>query len=147
VASHTPEEIIPKTNTQAPTASQEGNSITLETLLSRWARVADRIQNPVAKRCLMTGKPVEILAGKIVMAFSSNFNRDKLFANEMLAQTEDAIAAEFGLVMRLDSRIDPSAFAMRSLPVESAESPAYEEEKKDQMLESALNAFGGELVN
>lgn len=130
------------------------STIDLQTLLNRWTAVFDRMTNPLARRCLMAGKPVEIVGHKVILAFSSNFNKDKLFATEVLALSEEAIAAEYGLSLKLEGKIDPSLFEMKSLP---AEGPADAGAGADaggnkatasanSMLESALNAFGGEVV-
>jgi DNA polymerase-3 subunit gamma/tau len=126
-----------------PELSQPSD-IDLPTLLSRWTAVYDRINHPLAKRCLMAGKPVEMNANKIILAFSSNFNKDKLFAAEILALSEEAIAAEYGLHLKLEGKIDASLFEMKSLPNENTE--ASTPSPSGAMLESALNAFGGEVI-
>jgi hypothetical protein len=65
-----------------------------------------RIENTVAKRCLMAGKPLQIEGGNLVVGFSNNFNKDKLFVPDLLAASEQAIADELGVRMSLKGIVD-----------------------------------------
>ncbi len=117
----------------APINTTAGLSVLdLETLLQRWTAVHDRLANPLVKRSLMAGKVVETTQGQITIAFSSNFHREKLFANEVLLQAEQAIAEEFGMVMKLHGQVRPELF----------ESPPASAD----VLADAMNTFGGEIA-
>lgn len=106
--------------------------VSFDEVLSRWTSVFDRIQNPLAKRCLMAGKPVGIEGNRVTLSFSSNFNKDKLFVPELLAVCEKAMEEELGKSLKLEGRVD---LAM-----------AQQNEAKEATIDSAMNVFGGELV-
>ncbi len=145
----------PSTGLPQTQTSPEG----LDDLLKHWSGVMDRIHSPLAKRCLMAGKPVNLDTGKLTLAFSSNFNKDKLFVPELLAISEQAIAEEFGETIKLLGKVDPSIAAefsseKVSAPAQSPDAAGFyqggpqaaEPAGNNKMMESALNVFGGEVV-
>jgi hypothetical protein len=143
--------------TPAPIPQSPADLKNLDDLIKRWSGVLERIHNPLAKRCLMAGKPVQLDSGKLTLAFSSNFNKDKLFVPDLLAISEQAIREEYGETIKLQGKVDPSiaseftaekpasptAPKLAAAPEEvSAGQPAGQ----NNMMESALNVFGGEVV-
>jgi hypothetical protein len=101
----------------------------------------------------MAGTPVEISDNKLVLAFQNNFNKDKLFVPELLAQVEEAIEANCHLKVKLVGRVDPSQFktddnsATPREPAANEISPVTTQNANSgDLLESALNVFGGEVV-
>lgn len=135
----------------------EPSAIDIVELKSRWTKVFDRLENALAKRCLMAGKVLEINGNHLWLGFSSNFSKDKLFIPELLAQCETAIFEEFNCRLILQGKIDAS-FA----PVIKPTSDDFVSMRNDQhgglsaniekpaaaasMVNSALNIFGGEVV-
>ncbi len=115
--------------------------LTLDQITAKWHQVLGRVNTPLTKRCLMAGKPVESSQGKVVLAFSSNFHKDKFFANEVLVESEEAFLQEFNQRIAFDGIIDASLFG---------DAVGLESNKKDQVqgnVNSALAVFGGEIVN
>lgn len=107
----------------------------LSKVLERWTKILSRIHHPLAKRCLMAGKAVEAGNGSITLAFGNNFNKDKLFVPELLSVVEKAFQEEFLGEVKLLGKVDPG------LVVEMKK-----ENSSTDMVESALNVFGGEVV-
>jgi len=132
----------------------------LADFMKAWPAIMERVQVPLAKRCLMAGRPLNLSGNNLELGFGNNFNKDKLFVPEMLAEVEKAIFEETGKNLRLSGKI------VEGLVVETAvitsvsadlvetaatvKSPsaaaAKAASKKDQLMESALNVFGGEVV-
>lgn len=126
---------------------------TLDELLKNWSGVVERIHNPLAKRCLMAGTPVEISGNNLVLAFQNNFNKDKLFVPDLLAQVEEAIEANCHLKVKLLGRVDPTQFKMPDNNASSTQASPNEPNpvttqnaNSGDLLESALNVFGGEVI-
>lgn len=119
----------------------------LESILQKWTEVTERIHHPLAKRCLMAGKPVELSGNNLILAFASNFNKDKLFVPELLAVVEKAIAETCKKEIKLVGKVDPaSAEHMASAnPVDNNEAAVESNEGAD-LLNSALDMFGGKVV-
>lgn len=129
----------------------------LDELLAQWNGVIERVHTPLAKRCLMVGKPVEMSSGTLVLAFQNNFNKDKLFVPELLAQVEKAIEEECNLRLKLSGKVDPSLVlpnanggstpgAAEEIKPEPGETAASPTASQPDQLASALNVFGGEVV-
>lgn len=115
--------------------------LTLNQITAKWHQVLERINTPLTKRCLMAGKPVESSQGKVVLAFSSNFHKDKFFANEVLAESEEAFLKEFNQRIVFDGIIDASLFG------EAVDLETKRENKVQGNVNSALAVFGGEIIN
>ena len=133
--------------------SKEPVSVELEQFLSKWSRIIERIHLPLAKRCLMAGKPVALANGKLTLAFSHNFNKDKLFVPELLAVSEKAIFEEVGQSIKLVGKIDPGIIievipGHSSMPpvIPEIQSPVPENPPAADVVKSALDVFGGEMV-
>jgi DNA polymerase-3 subunit gamma/tau len=138
--------------------------LNLEKLLAQWNGILNRIQNPLAKRCLMSGKPVEFCEPNLTLAFSNNFNKDKLFVPELLSVVELAIFEQCGQHIKLQGKIDPGlviipqrdherehagiaggGVSQRAAGEQNAHAPAGQAapvKKSENMLESAMNVFG-----
>lgn len=136
-----------------PIVATDSADLTLDDLIQRWSNVFDRMPSPLAKRCLKSAKLVEANSATITLAFSSNFNKDKLFVQEILVESEKAIAEEYGRNFKLSGIIDPAVFSTSNgsfsneSPAETAESPEQSIPKKADRLRSALDVFGGEILD
>ncbi len=136
-----------------PIVATDSADLTLDDLIQRWSNVFDRMPSPLAKRCLKSAKLVEADSATITLAFSSNFNKDKLFVQEILVESEKAIAEEYGRNFKLSGIIDPAVFSTgngsfsNESPAETAESPEQSIPKKANRLRSALDVFGGEILD
>lgn len=111
-----------------------GGEVNLQLVMERWSQILARVHNPLAKRCLMAGKAVEANGGTVTVAFTNNFNKDKLFVPELLAVVEKAFHEELAQEVKLQGKVDPS------IVIE------FKREAPADMVESALNVFGGEVV-
>ena len=115
--------------------------ISVEQIIQKWTSLLDRIHHPLARRCLASGKPIAVEGTNLVLGFSSNFNKDKLFVPELLQESEKAIREEFGKNLSLVGKVDESLFANLSAATVPAKA-----EVKENILNSALNAFGGQVM-
>ncbi len=134
------------------------NTPELKDFLKKWNKVIERIHLPLAKRCLMAAKPVSLENGNLTLAFSNHFNKDKLFVPELLAVSEKAILEETGQPIKLTGKVDPglvkdntTSSGLGETAEESSDKaaeslPAEKSSVKNNVIESALNVFGGEMV-
>lgn len=137
-------------------AVQEKLEIKIEEITQKWGRIAGRIENTVAKRCFMAGKPLQMEGGNLVIGFSNNFNKDKLFVPELLAVSEQAIADEMGVRIGLKGIVDEKlaiqpiardeAPMPQEFPTANMTGEKFQPAKTESMLGSALSVFGGEVV-
>lgn len=115
-------------------------SIAFEELLSKWTQVFDRVPNALAKRCLMAAKPVGLENHNLRLAFSSNFSKEKLFVPELLAICEKAIEETTGVHIKMEGEVNAALFAAEIAAASPKPEPSV------NVMDSALNVFGGELV-
>ncbi|MGL5830752.1 MAG: DNA polymerase III subunit gamma/tau [Candidatus Altimarinota bacterium] len=129
---------------------QLGNSldVKISEIEQKWSRIVGRIENTVAKRCLMAGKPLQLEGGNLTIGFSSNFSKDKLFVPELLQVSEQAILEEMGVKITLKGMVDEKLAILHSnsFKKEEAPMPSAPSAPANNMLGSALNVFGGEVV-
>lgn len=118
--------------------------IKIDEIEQRWSRIVGRIENSLAKRCLMAGKPVQLEGGNLTLGFSSNFSKDKLFVPELLQISEQAIMEEMGVRVALKGLVDEKYGEKMSF--KTNEEPKQENPSSNGMLGSALSVFGGEVV-
>lgn len=138
----------PSTENSSPVQPEVAISKDLEGLLTNWSAVLDRVHHPLARRCLMAGKLVDLQDGNLTVAFQNNFNKEKLFVPELLAVVEQAIQESCQMHVKLVGKVDPT-LKMETHHTESPvtnESPVQQPQQNNNLLESALNVFGGELV-
>ncbi|MCC6643268.1 DNA polymerase III subunit gamma/tau [Candidatus Peregrinibacteria bacterium] len=120
--------------------------ISFEELLNKWTGVFDRIQNPLAKRCLMAGKPVGLEGNNVILSFSSNFNKDKLFVPELLAMCEKAIEDELKAHLKLSGKVDLAMAQQNEAKSAAMDVDRAEGNVPSATIDSALSVFGGELI-
>ncbi len=133
-------------------------AVSLQELKSRWSKVFDRIDNPLARRCLMAAHVLDLNGGSLTLGFSNNFNKDKLFVPELLALCEAAILGEFGIKVALHGKVDTSIAPMNKPTPNNVDFSANRSDEhaglnnkvatsqSADMVSSALEIFGGEVV-
>ncbi|MCC7432140.1 DNA polymerase III subunit gamma/tau [Candidatus Peregrinibacteria bacterium] len=126
-------EIIPEKSEEGININS-GENIDLNVVLDKWSQVLARVHHPLAKRCLMAGKAVDANGSVVTLAFSNNFNKDKLFVPELLSVVEKAFQEEFDREIKLQGKVDTT------LVMEVKKDPSAD------IVESALNVFGGEVI-
>ena len=89
----------------------------------------------------MAAKPLGLENHNLRLAFSSNFSKEKLFVPELLAICEKAIEETTGAHIKMQGEVNAALFAAEI----AAASP--KPEPSTTVMDSALNVFGGELVN
>lgn len=122
----------------------------LEAILANWTEVTNRVHHPLAKRCLMSGKPVELSGNNLTLAFTSNFNKDKLFVPELLSVVEKAITETCKKEIKLVGKVDASiakSIAYSSSDVEASHTSSVKSDGENDLLNSALDMFGGKVVD
>jgi DNA polymerase III subunit gamma/tau len=138
----------------APSLKIDGD---LESMLKNWTDITSRVHHPLAKRCLSAGTPIELSGNNLTLAFASNFNKDKLFVPELLSVVEKTLSDACQKNIKLFGKVDaslvrvpvsaPSA-SMGASDISSSQdaTPAGQPGENPDLLSSALDMFGGEVV-
>lgn len=128
--------------------SAEKKSLNLEIIKKDWRRVGESINNPIAKRSLMSCTPVDVCSNNLTLGFASNFHMEKVMEIENKTAIEHAVLEVFGTNLKLLGEIKKVEMATPTPKEPSIDRDSIKttDHKPPSLEETVLNMFDGELA-
>lgn len=103
-----------------------------------WPRITERVKTPSLRMSLKNGSPLLLNGYDLTLEFSTNFHKEKVMEHDHRVELEDVLQEVLGHGIKVIA-------VVKALEIQ----PVVEErvEEKADMLDEALDIFGGELVD
>lgn len=122
--------------------------LTLASLKESWPRITERVKAPALKLSIKNAVPIEVDEHDVTLQFNTNFHRDKVMEHDNRVELESVIKDLTGSPVKILSVV--KELEIKPVVEESeVEKSAVEEKKstkKPDVVNQALNIFGGEVV-
>lgn len=119
--------------------------ITIAKVKDGWPRITERIKSPALRMSLRGAVPVSIDGSDLTLEFSTQFHRDKTMEHDSRVELEKVLEEFFGSAFKIKTTLKP--LEMKPVIHEEADTYAPEPEPTPDMMNEALDIFGGEVVD
>ena len=109
--------------------------LSLAVIKENWPRVVERIKTPSSRLSLKNGAPLRLEGNDLTLEFGTIFHKDKVMEHANKAELERTVEEIFGHSLKILATV--KALEIR---------PVIEAAKSEEMVDEALEIFGGEVV-
>jgi len=119
---------------ETPAKTVDTDEFTLEKIVEGWPRIVERAKAPALRMSVKNASPFKLDGSDLTLAFASTFHKDKVMEHDYRIELEEIIASIFGHGVKILSVI-------KDIEIKSVV------EESDSSLDTALEIFGGEVVD
>jgi DNA polymerase-3 subunit gamma/tau len=123
-------------------------TLDLKSLKENWPRITERIKSPSLRLSLKTSIPVELEGKNLTLQFDTNFHKNKVMEHDHRVELEAVIKDLIGQGIKILSVV--KEIEIKSVVDEEssgpAEAPEQNEDSSKELVDEALDVFGGEVV-
>ncbi|MBD3331031.1 DNA polymerase III subunit gamma/tau [Candidatus Peregrinibacteria bacterium] len=154
-----PEQGQPKSKEAVAENKREHKSLNfdLDSIKNSWPRIPERIKTPSLRMSLKSASPIEVKDNTLTLQFTTNFHKEKVMENDCRVELEAIVKDLFGKDIKIDAIVreveikpvvdKPETFVPpppQNMP--NAKNSGGKAKKDDEMLDQALDIFGGKVV-
>jgi len=120
--------------------------LTIELLKEKWPRITERIKSPPLRMSLKNGLPLKVEDKTVTLQFNTNFHKNKVMEHDNRVELEEIIEENLGSAVKIVSIVKELEIKPVVEEIVSRDYPVVEKEKKGDLMNEALDIFGGEVV-
>ncbi len=128
-------------------STQETVELTLESLKTNWPRITERIKSPSLRNSLKSAVPSHLKESTVTLCFNTKFHKNQVMEHDHRVELENIMDNYFGDSLKIVAEIKEIEIkpVVNEEQISQAVNP-HENEKKQDVVDQALEIFGGEIL-